>query len=147
MIRHIFYPVLFIIVLHSFFCSQQRPEYKALQLAQKSHTLSDDKSVESFIENFLKERNNEVKGMGWEVRTEENQIYIVSYMYKIHSFKYGVGKRGYFFSVNLNDGSVRNVTPEYVQKMPPLQKPYKDEDELLDDVLKQHTENWDDLIK
>ena len=145
MIRSLLYLFLFIIITSFSVCSQQQPEYKALQLAKQSHALSINQSVESFIDTFLKEGSNEIKGMGWDVRKEEDQQYLVTYIYKIHSFKYGIGERGYFFLVDLNNGSVRNLTAEYVQKMPPLQKPYTDERELADDLLKQHNENWDDL--
>jgi hypothetical protein len=135
--RSIFYVILLTMVTLSSVCSQQRPETKALELAKRSHTLRGDKSAEFFIEEFLKKRGSEVKGLGWEVKEEGNQEYLVSFMYEIHSFEEGIGKRGYFFKVNPNDGSVRNVTHEYLRKMPPFEKPYKDEKGLVDDLLKQ----------
>ena len=135
--RSVFYVILLAMVSLSSVCSQPRPEAKALELAQRSHTLRGDKSVEFFIEEFLKERSDEVKRLGWEVKKERDQEYLVSYIYEVHSFKEGIGKRGFFFRVNLSDGSVRNVTHEHIRKMPPFEKFYKDERGLVDDLLKQ----------
>ena len=135
--RSVFCVILLTMVSLSSVCSQPRPEVKALELAQRSHTLRGDKSVEFFIEEFLKERRDEVKRLGWEVKKERDQEYLVSYIYEVHSFKEGIGKRGFFFRVNLSDGSVRNVTHEHTRKMPPFEKFYKDEKGLVDDLLKQ----------
>ena len=135
--KSVFYVILLTLVTLSSVCSQPRPEAKALELAKRSHTLRGDKEVEFFIDEFLKKRHDEVKRLGWEVKKERNQEYLVSYIYEIHSFKEGIGKRGFFFLVNLSDGSVHNVTHEHVQKMPPFEKFYKDEKDLVDDLLKQ----------
>jgi hypothetical protein len=108
------------------------PEKKALGIVLKSHALGGDLSVDDEIDRMIKEGGENIKHLGWDVSRIEGGIYLVSYRYDIYSFQEGTGKRGYFFEVDLKDGSVRNVTEEYLKKMSPLSKPYKDEKEIIE---------------
>jgi hypothetical protein len=68
-----------------------------------------------------------VKPIGWRVEKIADNRYLVSYKYNLHSFKEGVGERGFFFEVDLADNSVIDKTIEYTEKMPPLTKAYSNE--------------------
>ncbi len=121
-------------------CSQEPPESKAIELVKKSYALPGGLPVELFIENFLKEKKDNVKPIGWEVTKNKDRLYLVSYKFKIYSFTEGTGERGYFFEVNLDDEVVRNVTSEFERKMKPLSSPYKDEKELMEELIGQEPE-------
>jgi hypothetical protein len=126
----------FLIVLFSLFfvcCSKGlSPEKKALGLVLKSHALGGDLSVDDEIDKMIREGGDNIKHLGWDISSIEGGIYLVSYRYDIYSFQEGTGRRGYFFEVDLKDGSVRNVTEEYLKKMSPLSKPYKSEKEIIE---------------
>ena len=127
----------FLIVLFALIftcCSQVRsPEKKALALVLESHALGDDLSVHDVIDKMIREGGHNIRPLGWDVSMVEGGIYLVSYRYNIYSFQEGTGRRGYFFEVDLKDGSVRNVTEEFLKKMSPLSKPYKDEKEIIEE--------------
>jgi len=115
-------------------CSQGRsPEKKALALVLESHALGDDLSVYDVIDKMIREGGDNIRPLGWDVSRIEGGIYLVSYRYNIYSFQEGTGRRGYFFEVDLKDGSVRNATEEYLKNMSPLSKPYKDEKEIIEE--------------
>jgi hypothetical protein len=127
---------IFMIILFALFfasCSQGlSPEKKALALVLESHALGDNLSVDEVIDKMTREGGENIRPLGWDVSRIEGGIYLVSYMYNIYSFQEGTGRRGFFFEVDLKDGSVRNVTEEYLKKISPLSKPYKDEKEIIE---------------
>ena len=92
------------------------PEAKAIELVRESRVLSEELPVALVIKDLLKERKDEIKPIGWNVRRKEDQVYLVSYTYKIYSFDEGSGEGGYFFEVNLSSESVINVTEKYKRK-------------------------------
>ncbi len=117
-------------------CSRKLPpEAKAIEMVKHSHALGGDRSVEVFIETWLREKGDEVKPMGWEVEAEGKYLYLVSYRYELHSFKLGIGQRAYFFRVNLNTGTVRDVTGEFRRKMKPLAPPFSSEKEATEKIF------------
>jgi len=116
-------------------CSKEPPETKAVRLAKESNALKDDKPVELVIKDLMQERKSDFKPMGWKIEQKSEKIFLVSYRYKIHSFRDGVGERGFFFEVDLSNDSVRNVTKEYVSKMKPLSPVYNEEKQLVDEFM------------
>ena len=116
-------------------CSQEPPETKAVRLAKESNVLKEDKSVELVIKDLMQERKSDFKPIGWKTEKKSEKIFLVSYRYKIHSFKEGVGERGFFFEIDLSNNSVRDVTKEYVSKMKPLSPVYMQEKQLVDDFM------------
>jgi hypothetical protein len=109
------------------------PEKKALAIVLRSNALGGNLSVEDVIKEMISEGGDNIRPLGWDVSRIEGQIYLVSYRYNMYSFEDGTGVRGYFFKVDIGNGSVSDVTNEYMMKMNPLSKPYMDEKEILDD--------------
>ena len=125
-----------------FGCSKSLPpERKALEVAQKSYVLGSDRNVYRFIEKFIREKGDDVKPVGWDVEKKSNNKYLVSYKYQVHSFDEGVGEKGFFFEVDLNDESVINKTDEYLKKMKPLSNTYKSEKEIYKDIMNDDSMN------
>ena len=117
-------------------CSNQLPpEQRALELEEESQALGGNQSVQFTIHNWVKERGEEVKPIGWDVSKENDRIYLVSYKYEIYSFKEGTGERGFFFEVDLNSRSVRNVTKEVTQKLGALSPSFKKEEEISEQLM------------
>jgi hypothetical protein len=127
---------IFILLLLFFLtgCSDSTPEQKALDLAINSHVVNKDLSVDRVIKDFIKEKGDDVKPLGWRVEKMTDNRYLVSYKYELHSFNEGVGERGFFFEVNLPDSSVTDKTIEYTSKMAPLTKAYSNENEIFNDI-------------
>ena len=126
-----------IIVFAFFSCSQGKsPEEQALEMVIKSNALSGDSSVDQKIKNWLSKEKDDIKPIGWKVSKSSTQEYLVSYLYKVYSFDQGSGERGYFFKVNLNDGSVVNITDDFERNLKPLSKPFKDEKEISEAFIK-----------
>lgn len=130
-----------LMVLLAIGCSQKSPEEKAMNLVIKSNVLRGDQNVGTVINDFIYERGDEVKPIGWEVTKNQNRIYLVKYRYEIHSYQEGIGERGFFFEVDLDTELVLNVTPLYVRKMEPLASPYKDEKKLVEGLIKDNLSN------
>jgi hypothetical protein len=132
--------LIFVLIITSFMmvgCSQELPpEEKALKLVKASQALGGDQSVKLTLNSWLKERGEEVRPIGWHVRKEHDEVYLVSYKYKIYSFKEGTGERGFFFEVNVDSGSVRNMTKEVTGKMGSLSSSFKKEQEISDQLMK-----------
>ena len=113
-------------------CSEnRRPEKRALELVVDSYALDEDKPVYRFIKEFLNQKGDDVKPIGWYVEKTSDSEFLVSYKYRIYSFKEGIGEKGFFFEVNLNNESVIDRTNEYLEKMKPLSKTYKISSSLL----------------
>ena len=118
-------------------CSRELPpEEKALKLVEASQALGGDQSVKLTLNSWLKERGEEVRPIGWHVSKEHDEVYLVSYKYKIYSFKEGMGERGFFFEVDVDSGSVRNVTKEVTGKMDSLSPSFKKEGEISEQLMK-----------
>jgi hypothetical protein len=113
------------------------PEQKALELVTKSHTVNKNYSIDRVIKDFIREKGENVKSVGWYVEKIADNRYLVTYKYSLHSFTEGVGERGFFFEVDLSDGSVIDKTIEYTQKLPPLKKTYSNEKEMFNDITGQ----------
>ena len=129
--------VLAICVLMIASCSKElSPEEKALKLVKKSQALGGNQSVKRALDKWLKERGEEIKPIGWQVGKERDDVYLVSYMYKVHSFQEGAGERGFFFEVDVDSGSVRNVTKEVTQKMGSLSPSFRKEEEISQQLMK-----------
>jgi hypothetical protein len=130
---------IFLIILSCIFlwcCSKGlTPEKKALRLVLESHALGGDLSVGDAIERVIREGGDNIKSVGWYVSRIDGRVYLVAYRYNIYSFERGTGERGFFFEVDLGDGSVRNVTEEYTMDMRPLSEPFKDEEEILEEFI------------
>jgi hypothetical protein len=133
----------FLILLLLLFCifpgcsDNTPPEQKALDLVMNSYATNKDISVYRCIEDFIKEKGDDVKPQGWRAEKMADNRYLVSYKYSLHSFSEGVGERGFFFEVNLADSSVADKTIEYTLKMAPLTKAYSDEKEIFNDITGQ----------
>ena len=117
-------------------CSEKTMELKALELVKKSNVLGGNLSVEDNIKDFLGREKGKVRPLGWDVKKKSNQIFLVSYKYKTHSFEEGVGELGYFFEADLVNKVVRNVTNNYISGMKRLLSPaYHDEKELVEEIF------------
>ena len=144
---HIFLKRIFILLIifpicMLFSCSKNlSSERKALEVAQKSYALGGDRNVYRFIEKFIRQKGDDVKPVGWDVEKKSKNKYLVSYKYQVHSFDEGVGEKGFFFEVDLNDESVINKTDEYLKKMKPLSDTYKSEKEIYKDIINDDSMN------
>ncbi len=110
------------------------PEQKALVLAKK-FVMKDGLSAEKNIDNMIKGGGNDIKPLGWDVEEIENQVFLVKYRYNLHSLEMGIGERGYFFRVDLRNAAVADVTDQYLKRMAPLSKPYRNEEEIVKSVV------------
>ena len=132
----LFSVVLIIVSLAVIGCSQKSPEYKAIEMTKKSYALGGSLTVERTIQDWLKEKKDEVKPIGWEASRKNEQIYLVSYTFEIYSFTEGVGERGYFFEANIAAEVVHNITSEYERDRKHLSPAFKDEKELFEELLR-----------
>ena len=108
-------------------CSREiPPEEKAIRLVEASQALGGSLSVKMTIDNWLAERGDKVKPIGWAVHKKQDHVYLVSYTYNVYSFREGTGERGFFFEANLATGAVRNVTKDFVREMGPLSPSLKE---------------------
>ena len=90
--RASFLSALIVTALIAMSCSQKfSAEEEAIKLVQESRALAGDLSVKLTIEKWLQERGEEVKPMGWDASKKDDQLYQVSYKYKIYSFKRNLG--------------------------------------------------------
>lgn len=138
--------VLIVTALFAMSCSRKfSPEEKAIKLVEESRALAGDLSVKLTIEKWLKEKGEEVKPIGWKVSKKNDQVYLVSYKYKIYSFREGTGERGFFFEVDLNSGSVRNVTRRFTRKLDPLASPFEKEEEISEKLMQKIREKEETL--
>ena len=129
--------LLIISVLMITSCAKELPsEERALKLVEESKALGGNKSVKRTLDKWLKESGEEIKPIGWHVSKEHDAVYLVSYKYKVYSFREGTGERGFFFEVDLNSGSVRNVTKEVTQKMGSLSPSFAKEGEISEQLMK-----------
>ncbi len=110
------------------------PEQKALDLAKK-FVMSDGLSAEKNIDNLIRSGGNDIKPLGWDVEEIENQVFLVKYRYNLYSLEMGIGERGYFFRVDLKNTAVADVTDQYIKRMAPLSKPYRNEEEIVKTVV------------
>lgn len=117
-------------------CSQKlRPEEEAIRLVKESQALGGELSVRVTIDRWLKEKGEEVRPIGWRVSKRNDQVYLVSYRYKIYSFGEGTGERGFFFEVNPATEVVRNVTEEVAREMGSLAPPFREEEEIPEQLM------------
>lgn len=117
-------------------CSENLPpERYAAEIVKDSYVLSKDKTVYRFIEEFIRQKGDDVKPGSWNAEKMTDNKYLVSYKYKLHSFNEGVGERGFFFEVDLSDELVIDRTKEYLEKMKPLSKIYNNEKEILREII------------
>jgi len=103
---------------------------------EESQALGGNQSVKLALDKWLKERGEEIKPIGWRVSKEHDEVYLVSYMYKVYSFREGTGERGFFFEVDVDSGSVRNVTKEVTRKMGSLSPSFRKEGEISEQLMK-----------
>ncbi len=132
--KNIFVFLLFIICFIQGCSDNTTPEQKALDIVINSHAANRDIPVRKLVENFIREKGDDVKPLGWRVEKLEGNRYLVSYKYTLHSFTEGIGERGFFFEVDIADKSVLDKTIEYIEKMPPLTKAYSNEKEIFKDI-------------
>ena len=117
-------------------CPQKlRPEEKAIRLVEESRALGGELSVGLTIDKWLKERGEEVRPIGWSVSKKNDQVYSVSYKYRVYSLREGAGERGFFFEVNLPTKAVRNLTEEVTRKMDSLAPPFNNEEEISEQLM------------
>jgi hypothetical protein len=132
----IFVLVISVLMIES--CSKElSPEEKALKLVEKSKALGSNHSVKRALDKWLKARGEEIKPIGWQVSKEHDEVYLVSYMYKVYSFREGTGERGFFFEVDIDSGSVRDVTKEVTRKMGSLSPSFRKEGEISEQLMKE----------
>ena len=113
------------------------PEEKAIRLVEESQTLGGNTTVRLRLDQWLEEKGDRVRPIGWHVTQKGDQVYLVSYKYRVYSFGEGTGERGFFFEVNLDTEAVRNVTKEVARKMDPLSLPFKDEKQIPEQLMQQ----------
>ena len=117
-------------------CSREMPpEEKAIRLVEESQALGGNLSVKTSIDNWLEERGDKVRPIGWAAHKKEDQVYLVSYTYNVYSFREGTGERGFFFEANLATGAVRNVTKDFVREMGSLSPSFKEEEEVREKLM------------
>ncbi len=117
-------------------CSENfSPEKRALEIAGDSHVLDSDKTVSRFIRDYIEQKGDNAKPVGWNSERQGNNKYLVSYKYQLYSFNEGIGEKGFFFEVNLDDESVIDRTREYLEKMKPLSKAYASEKDIFKEVI------------
>ena len=125
-----------ILLITIFSCKQSLPpERKAIDVVKASHALGGKFPVELTIENWLKDKRDEITFSGWNVNRKDDQTYLVSFAFKIYSWDKGSGEGGYFFLVNLDNKSIQNVTEKIKQETKPLSAPYKDEKEMSEKII------------
>ena len=112
-------------------------EEKAIRLVKESETLGGNTTVRLRLDQWLEEQGDRVRPIGWNVTQKSDQVYLVSYKYRVYSFGEGTGERGFFFEVNLDTEAVRNVTKEVARKMVPLSLPFKDEKQIPEKLMQQ----------
>ena len=134
-IRKITVMIIFIICFLPGCSENKRPERRALEIVQDSYVIDKDIPVYRFVDEFIKQKGDDVKPVGWDVEKKSKNKYLVSYKYQVHSFDEGVGEKGFFFEVDLNDESVKNKTDEYLKKMKPLSDAYKSEREIYKEIM------------
>ena len=135
----IYFSIITIISLYS--CHKDlSPKEKAFELVKNSNVLSDDLPVKRFIEEWVKENKNEVKSIGWKAMKKNDKVYLINYHYKVYSFDEGTGERVFSFEVDLDTEIVRDVTKEVERRMLPLAKPFQDEREISEELMKQLNE-------
>ncbi|MBN2125018.1 MAG: hypothetical protein JW821_12040 [Deltaproteobacteria bacterium] len=118
-------------------CSKKStPEAEAIELAMESFAMSGEKPVKYVIEDLLRGRGDEIKPQGWQAKRKDARTFLVSYTYRVFSFERGTGEKGFFFIVDLNSGSVRNVTGKYQKELEPLSQPFRDEKEIAEELVK-----------
>jgi len=130
--------VIIITALIHISCPQKlSPEEKAIRLVEESQALGGEMSVNLTIDKWLKEKGEEVRPIGWSASKKNDQVYLVSYKYKVYSFREGTGERGFFFEVNLPTEAVRNVTEEVTREMGSLAPPFKKEEEISEQLMQE----------
>ncbi len=101
-------------------CSDNTPpEQNALDLVKNSHIVNKDLSVDRVIKDFIGEKGDDIKPLCWRAEKMTDNRYLVSYKYSLHSFKEGVGERGFFFDVDLAENSVTDKIIGYIKKIHP----------------------------
>ena len=112
------------------------PKQKAFELVKNSNVINKALPVKRVIQEWLKENKDEVKPIGWKVSKKDGRVYLVSYHYTIYSFNEGSGERVFSFEVDLDTEIVKDVTKEVEKRMIPLEKAFRDENEISEELLK-----------
>lgn len=131
----IFISILFLVWVSSGCSRGNSPEHRALDLVRESHAIDDDMSVYQSIDRLLKGEKEEIKVIGWDAQKLSQKKYLVSYRYNIYSFARGTGEMGFFFEVDLADGSVKNITEKYLDQLKPLSKAYNGEEAIVEELI------------
>jgi hypothetical protein len=132
-----FVSIVFLVLLAVlFFCclNATSPEQKSLNLA-RTFVMANGLSAEKNIEKMIEALGNDIKPLGWYLDKKDDGVYLVRYKYELHSINKGIGERGYFFEVDPAKGIVTDVTDKYLKKMKPLSGPYKNESEIVEDLM------------
>ena len=130
-----FSPILLLIFVMLACRQDVPPERKAIDLIKASHALGGELSVERTIDNWLTEKKDEVKPIGWNVTIKTDHTYLVSYAFQIYSWEKGSGEDYYYFLVNLENENVQNVTDKYNQQTKSLSAPFKDVAEISEQLI------------
>ena len=117
-------------------CSESiPPERQAVKIVKDSHVISKDLSVSRYIDEYVRQKGDDVKPFGWSVEKLSEEKYFVSYKYQIFRFNEGAGEKGFFFEVNIDDESVIDKTGEYLEKLKPLSSVYDSEKEIFKEII------------
>ncbi len=133
--------IIFIFIFIFFFtvlsgCSRDiAPVEKAIEIVKRSHSIIKETSVDQYLKTLLKENGDDIRPVGWFCKKIMDSRYIVSYKYTLYSFDQGTGEKGYFFEVNLDDNSVKDVTSEYQKQLKPLLPSASSEKELAEILI------------
>jgi hypothetical protein len=123
-------PIVFV-----FCCSNATsPEQKSLNLV-RTFVMANGLSAEKNIKKMIEDEGSDVKPLGWHIDKKDDGVYLVRYKYELHSIDKGIGERGYFFEVDPAKGIVTDVTDKYLKKMKPLSGPYKNKNEIVEDLM------------
>lgn len=86
---------------------------RAVEMVKKSHVLDPVFPVEAVLKNWSKTSAGKMQVIGWQAKKMGDQVYVVSY-----TASDGLNTKGFYFEVNLENGTVRNVanSPELQRK-------------------------------
>ena len=86
---------------------------RAVEMVKKSHVLDPVFPVEAVLKKWSETTAGKMQVIGWQAKKMADQVYVVSY-----TASDGLNTRGFYFEVNLESGTVRNVanSPELQQK-------------------------------
>jgi hypothetical protein len=112
------------------------PEQRAIALTKESWALGDAMTVAETLDKKIQESRGDWKPIGWQAKKQQDGRWTVNYRFKVFSFDQGAGERAYYFQVDLEKGSVEDVTSRWQEAEGPLLPAFRDEKEVASALVK-----------